>query len=211
MSQPGESSQSQQTQGTEADFHKPSVSGGFRLPRHRGRTTSHRNLDVVCGNSCIRFIRCFRFPPYCTPFHCADIAPVIDSFVSEVRYWYGQHCTRGTPVIPPSRRRFDLSRNKSLRTLETAAWSINNVRDAPDFFKTALSTATPSLMLGQFAVIHHGHRRATPCPRAKSPLFPKPFHSVKAKPKPAARPTLTSKSSNPRLASSPNKLIAPRT
>ena len=205
LSQPGESLQSQQTQGTEADFHIPGVSGGYRLQRYRSRTTSHCNLDVVCGNSCIRFIRCFRFPPHCTPFHYADITPAIDSFVSEIRYWYGQHCTRGTPVIPrnQSSRRFDLSRNKSLRTLETAAQSINNVRDAPDFFKTVPSMATPSLMLNQFAIIHHGHRRATPCPRAKSPPFPKPFHSVKAMPKPAARPMFTSKSSNPRLASFP--------
>ena len=47
----------------------------------------------------------------------------------------------------PVSRRFDLSRSKSLRTLETTARSIDSARDAPGFFKTVLSTTTPSLVL----------------------------------------------------------------
>ena len=47
----------------------------------------------------------------------------------------------------PVSRRFDLSRNRYLRTLETTARSIGNARDAPGFFKTVLSTIAPSLVL----------------------------------------------------------------
>lgn len=55
-----------------------------------------------------------------------------------------------------------------------------------------------------------------PRPRAKTPVtssIPKPASNPstpsKPRPKPAARPTLTPKPSNPRLASSPNKSSAP--
>ena len=48
----------------------------------------------------------------------------------------------------PASGRFDLSRNKCLRTLETAARSINSAGGAAsDFLKTVLSTTAPSLML----------------------------------------------------------------
>ena len=48
----------------------------------------------------------------------------------------------------PASRCFDLSRNKSLRTLETTAWSITCAGDAASgFLKTVLSTIVPSLPL----------------------------------------------------------------
>ena len=48
----------------------------------------------------------------------------------------------------PASRCFDLSRNKSLRTLETTAQSITCAGDAAaGFFKTVLSTIIPSLPL----------------------------------------------------------------
>ena len=54
----------------------------------------------------------------------------------------------------PASGRFDLSRNKCLRTLETTARSINSAGGAAsDFFKTILSTTAPSLMLN--VVITH--------------------------------------------------------
>ena len=60
------------------------------------------------------------------------------------------------------RRAFDLSRNTSLQTLETTAWSISAAGDtAPGFLKTVLSTVTSPLPLdllinyGEFVVLCH--------------------------------------------------------